>query len=176
MTSKTWEDFMGKINTKIMLLSILLLCYPLVAQEVDFTGKWQLNREKMQSSDFPDVVIEITQKEGIVDYTQNVKSSDGEFVTHMVLSLDGKESAYRDYKNKELKCSCVLEDGVLKIFHESHQRRSGKWVIVNIEEEHSLSPDGKTLSVIHYESWGDRPRGRWPNPMVFDKIGLPKSP
>lgn len=158
-----------------MVLSMLLLCCPIEAQEIDFSGKWQLNREKMQSSDFPDIVIEIIQKEGMIDYTQNVKSSDGKFITHMVLSLDGKESTYKDYKNKELKCSCVQENGVLKIFYESHQRRSGKWVIVNIEEEHSLSSDGKTLSVTHIESWGDRPRGRWPNPMVFDKIGLPKS-
>jgi hypothetical protein len=166
---------MRKKITNVMLLSMILFCYPTTAREIDFSGKWQLNHEKMQSSDFPNVIIEIIQKEGTIDYTQNVKSSDGEFVTHMVLPMDGKESTYKDYKNKELKCSCVLENGVLKIFHESHQRRSGKWVIVNIEEEHSLSPDGKTLSIIHIESWGDRPRGRWPNPMVFDKIDLPKS-
>ncbi len=158
-----------------MLLPVLLLCCPLAAQDIDFSGKWQLNHENAQLSDFPDVVIEIIQKEDIIDYTNNVKSSDGEFVTHMVLSLDGKEGTYKNWQNKELKCSCVMEKGILKLFYESHQRRSGKWVIVNIEEEHSLSADGITLSIVHIESWGDRPRGRWPNPMVFDKIGFPKS-
>ena len=166
---------MIKIKEKIMLLSVLSFCYPLAAQGIDFSGKWQLNHEKLPSSDFPDIVIEIIQNEAVIDYTKTVTSSDGEFVTHMVLPLGGKETTYKDYKNKELKCSCVLENGVLKIFYESHQRRSGKWVIVNIEEEHTLSPDGKTLSIIHIESWGNRPRGRWPNPMVFDKIGFPKS-
>jgi len=162
-----------KINANAILFSLLLFYYPITAQEIDFSGKWQLNHEKTQLSDMPDVVIEMIQKEGMIDYTKNVKSPDGEFVTHMVLSLDGKESTYKDYKNKELKCSCVLENGVLKIFYESHQRRSGNWVILNIEEELSLSPDGKTLSIIHFESWGDRPRGRWTNPMVFDKINFP---
>lgn len=166
---------MRKINMNAILVSLLLFCYPLAAQEADFSGKWQLNHEKTQMSDMSDVVIEIIQKEGIIDYMQNVKSRDRDYITHMILSLDGVEATYRNWQNKELKCSCVLENGTLKVFHESHQRRSGKWVIVNIEEEISLSPDGKTLSINHFESWGDRPKGRWPNPMVFDKIGFPKS-
>jgi hypothetical protein len=166
---------MRKINANVMLLSMLFLCYPITAQEMDFSGKWQMNHEKTQMSDFPDVVIEIEQSAGAIDYTKNVKSSEGEFVTHMVLSLDGKEGTYKNWQNKELKCSCVIEKGIMKLFYESHQRRSGKWVIVKMEEEHSLSPDGKTLSIIHIESWGDGPRGRWPNPMVLDKINIPKT-
>jgi hypothetical protein len=166
-------DIMKNRNPYIILLAVLFLYYPITAQDIDFSGKWQLNHEKMKFSDFPDIVIEIAQSAGAIDYTKNVKSSEGEFVTHMVLSLDGKEGTYKNWQNKELKCSCFMENEILKLLYESHQRRSGKWVIVNIEEEHSLYPDGKTLSIVHIESWGDRPRGRWPNPMVFDKIDFP---
>lgn len=158
-----------------MLLTMVFLCYPIAAQEIDFSGKWQMNHEKTQMSDMSDVVIEIIQKEGIIDYTRTVKSPPRDFVTHMILSLDGEECTYKNWQNKELKCSCVIEKGIMKLFYESHQRRSGKWVIVKMEEEHSLSPDGKTLSIIHIESWGGGPRGRWPNPMVLDKIDFPKS-
>ncbi len=165
---------MRKTNTSAILVSLLLFGYPLVAQETDFSGKWQLNHEKTQLQNMSDVIIEIIQKEDIIDYTQTVKTSERDFVMHMILSRDGVEGTYKNWQNKELKCSCVMENGVLKIFYESHQRRSGKWVIVNMEEEHSLSPDGKTLSVIHIESWGDRPRGRWPHPLVLEKIDFPK--
>jgi hypothetical protein len=33
-------------NAKIMLVSLWLFCYPLTAQEIDFSGKWQLSHEK----------------------------------------------------------------------------------------------------------------------------------
>lgn len=175
MKSKKRDIIVRKINTSAISILLLLFGYPLAAQEVDFSGKWQLNHEKTQMKDMSDVVIEIMQKEDIIDYMQTVKSSSRDYVMHMVLSLDGVEGTYKNWQNKELKCSCVMENEVLKISYESHQRRSGKWVIVNMEEEHSVSPDGKTLSVIHIESWGDRPRGRWPLPMVFDKIDHQKS-
>ena len=65
---------MKKLNANVMLLSLLWLYYPTTAQEIDFSGKWQLNHEKTQLSDLPDVVIEIRQKEDIIDYTRNVRS------------------------------------------------------------------------------------------------------
>lgn len=152
-----------------MLLSILLFCYPIEAQEVNFSGKWRLNHEKTQLSDMPDIFIEIIQKEGIINYTSTVKSSSRDYVMHMVLSLDGEEGTYKNWQNKELKCSCVMENGILKLFYESHQRRSGKWVILKMKDEHSLSPDGKTLSVDHAEWWDNR-GGKWPHPFVYDKL------
>ncbi|MDH5386340.1 MAG: hypothetical protein OEY18_16690, partial [Candidatus Aminicenantes bacterium] len=68
----------------------------------------------------------------------------------------------------QLKFSCAFRDGKLIVSYQSRQRRSEKWVILNIEEEHSLSADGRTLSIVHSERWGDR-GGKWPSPIVFDK-------
>jgi len=69
----------------------------------------------------------------------------------------------------DLKCCCAFSDGKLVVSYQSRQRRSGKWVILNIEEEHSLSDDGKTLSIAHSERWEGK-GGKWPPPMVFDKM------
>lgn len=117
----------------------------------------------------PDIIIEIIQKEGIIDYTKTVKLPKRDYVTHMVLSLDGEEGTYKNWQNKELKCSCVMENGILKLFYESYQMRSSKWVILKMRDEHSLSPDRKTLSVDHAEWWDNR-GGKWPHPLVYDKL------
>lgn len=166
---KDKEVTMKEIKGKATLLLILLLCYPLAAQEINFSGKWLLNQEKTKLGEMPEIVIEISQDEGIINYRKIVKGSSGERVTHMSLSMDGKEGSYTDSRGNQMKCSCGFGDGNLIVYSQSRQRRSGKWVILNIEEEHSLSPDGKTLSIIHTERWGDK-GGKWPNPMVFDKL------
>jgi len=122
---------MREMKITAALLFILLLFYPLAAQETNFSGKWTLNPEKTKLGEMPEIIIEIS-------YSQ-------------------------------LKCSCAFRDGNLIVYYQSRQRRSGKWVILNIEEEHSLSPDGKTLSIVHSERWDDK-GGKWPRPMVFDKL------
>lgn len=160
---------MKGIKRTAALLLILLLFYPLGAQETKYSGKWVLNREKTQLREMPEVIIEISQDKGIIHYRRTVKESGNEWVTQMSFSIDGKDGTYTDTRGYQLKCSCACRDGNLIVYYQSRQRRSGKWVILNIEEEHSLSPDGKTLSIAHSEKWGDK-GGKWPRPMVFDKL------
>jgi hypothetical protein len=159
---------MKEIKRTAALLFILLLFYPLAAQEINFAGKWVLNQEKTKMGEMPEVMIEISQDKGIINYLRIVKESGNEWVTQMSFSIDGKEGRYTDSRGNQLKCSCVFRDGKLVVSYQSRQRRSGKWVILNIEEEHSLSADGKTLSIAHSERWDDK-GGKWPRPMVFDK-------
>ena len=160
---------MKGIKRTAALLFILLLLYPLTAQETNFSGKWVLNREKTQLGEMPEIIIEISQDEGIIHYRRTVKESGNEWMTQMSFSMDGKEGSYTDSRGYQLKCSCACCDGNLIVHYQSRQRRSGKWVILNIEEEHSLSADGKTLSIAHSEKWDDK-GGKWPRPMVFDKL------
>ena len=151
------------------LLLILLLFYPLAAQQNNFSGTWVLNREKTQLGEMPEIIIEISQDKGIINYLRTVKESGNKWVTQMSFSTDGKEGSYTDSHEYQLKCSCTYRDGNLIIHYQSRQRRSGEWVILEIEEEHSLSADGKTLSIAHSERWDDK-GGKWPRPMVFDKL------
>jgi len=160
---------MKEIIRAAALLLILLLFYPLGAQETNYSGMWVLNREKTQLGEMPEIIIEISQDNGIINYMRIVKESGNKWVTQMSFSTDGKEGSYTDSRGYQLKCSCACRDGNLIINYQSRQRRSGKWVILEIEEEHSLSADGKTLSIAHSERW-DGKGGKWPKPMVFDKL------
>jgi hypothetical protein len=159
---------MKEIKRTAALLFTLFLFYPLAAQQTSFSGKWVLNPEKTKMGEMPEIILDILQDEGIIHYRRTVKESGNEWVTRMSLSMDGKEGNYTDSSGNQLKCSCAFRDGKLVVSYQSRQRRSGKWVILNIEEEHSLSADGKTLSIAHSEKWDDK-GGKWPSPLVFDK-------
>jgi hypothetical protein len=159
---------MKEIKRTSALLFILLLFYPLAAQETDFSGKWELNQEKTKMGEMPEIILEISQTEAVIHYHKTVKESRNEWVTQMSFSTDGKEGSYTDSGGNQVKCSCAFCGGKLVVSYQSRQRRSGKWVILEIEEEHSLSADGKTLSVAHSERWDDK-GGKWPRPIVFDK-------
>ena len=159
---------MKEIKRTAALLFILLLFCPLAAQETSFSGKWVLNPEKTKLGELPEIILEISQSEAVIHYKKTVKESGNEWVTRMSLSMDGKEGSYTDSRGNQLKCSCTFRDGKLVVSYQSRQRRGGKWVILEIEEEHSLSADGKTLSVAHSERWDDK-GGKWPRPVVFDK-------
>jgi len=127
-----------------------------------------LNPEKTKLGELPEIILDISQAKAVIHYKKTVKESGKEWVTQMSLSMDGKEGSYTDSGGNQLKCSCAFRDGKLVVSYQSRQRRSGKWVILEIEEEHSLSADGKTLSVAHSERWDDK-GGKWPRPIVFDK-------
>jgi len=159
---------MKEIKRTSALLFILLLFYPLAAQQTRFSGTWVLNPEKTQLGELPEIILEISQTEAVIHYHKTVKESRNEWMTQMSFSTDGKEGSYTDSRGYRLKCSCAFREGHLIINYQSRQRRSGKWIILEIEEEHSLSADGKTLSIDHSERW-DGKGGKWPKPMVFDK-------
>jgi hypothetical protein len=159
---------MKEIKGIAALLLILLLFYPLAAQQTNFSGKWVLNPEKTKLGEMPEIILDISQTEAVIHYRKTVKESGNEWVTQMSFSMDGKKGSYTDSRGNQMKCSCAFREGKLVVSYQSRQRRSGKWVVLDIEEEHSLSANGKTLSIVHSEKWEDRGR-KWPSPMVFDK-------
>ena len=160
-------------NTKwaAALLGLILVYYPLypqTAQEFRFSGRWVLNREKTGIAGLPDIAIEISRAEGVIHYRKTVRDSQNEWLTQMALAADGQEGGYTDSQGNRLKCSAALHDGDLTLVYQSRQMRSGKWVILDMEDEHSVSPDGKTMSIAHAERWEGN-GGKWPRPMVFDR-------
>lgn len=159
---------MKEIKRIAALLLILLLFYPLAGQQTNFSGKWVLNPEKTKLGEMPEIILDISQTEAVIHYRKTVKESGNEWVAQMSFSMDGKEGSYTDSRGNQMKCSCAFREGKLVVSYQSRQRRSGKWVVLDIEEEHSLSANGKTLSIVHSERWEDRGR-KWPSPMVFDK-------
>jgi len=160
---------MKKIKRHAALVSLLLLVFLLAAQDARFSGRWIMNREKTQMAQLPDITIEISQAEGVIHYRKTVKDSQNEWLTQMDLSADGKEGSYVDHLGNRLKCSCAFRNGNLVLAYQSKQMRSGKWVILDIEEEHSLSADGENLSIAHSESWEGK-RGIFPHLVVFDRL------
>ncbi|MDH4270517.1 MAG: S41 family peptidase [Candidatus Aminicenantes bacterium] len=151
----------------LCLLGLLLLISPLFAQDARFSGRWVMNHDKTQMQ-LPDNTIEISQAEGVIHYRQTVKDSQNVWVTQMALSADGKEGSYTNYQGIRLKCSATFRDGKLNLAYKSRQRRSGKWVILDMEDVHSLSEDGKTLSIDHTEAWEGK-KGKYPRALVFDR-------
>jgi len=159
---------MKDIKILAAILGLVLLVYPLAGQEARFSGRWVLNREKTQMQ-LRDVTIEISQVGGVLHYRETVKDSQNEWVTDMALPADGRETTWTDRNGTRLKCSGVVRDGTFVLAHESRQRRSGKWVILDMQDVHSLSEDGKTLSIDHTESWEGK-KGKYPHPLVFDRL------
>jgi len=163
---------MKAIKSAAALLFVFLLLSPMTAQEQEketpFTGTWVFNREKSEMSDMPDIVIEISQTEGAILFRKSVKDAQNEWLTRMELPADGREASYKDWNGNTLSCSGAFREGRFILTYQSRQRRSGKWVILDMEEVFSLSEDGKTLSVDHTEAWEGK-KGKYPRPMVFDK-------
>ena len=159
---------MKNIKRHAAILGFLLLFYPLAAQDARFSGRWVMNHDKTQIPNMLDDTIEISQAEGVIHYRQTVKDSQNVWLTEMDLSADGREGSYTHRLGDKLKCSGVFRDGKFILAYQSKQRRSGKWVILEMKDELSVSADGKTLSIVHEEHW-DGKGGRWPRPMVFDK-------
>lgn len=159
---------MKEIKKYAIVLGLLWLACPLVAQDARFSGRWVMNREKTQLGAMPDNTIEISQAEGIIHYRQTMKDSQNVWVMQMELTADGREGSYTNYQGIRLKCSATFRGGKLYLTYQSRQRRSGKWVILDMKDELSVSADGKTLSIVHEEGW-DGKRGRWPRPMVLDR-------
>ncbi len=159
---------MKEIKILAAILGLFLLVYLLPAQDNRFSGRWVMNREKTQLGQMPDNTIEISQAEGVIRYRQTVKDAQNVWVTEMALSADGKEGSYTNYQGIRLKCSAIFRDGKLYLAYQSRQRRSGKWVILEMKDELSVSTDGMALSIAHEEHW-DGKGGRWPRPMVFDR-------
>jgi len=151
-----------------VILGFLFLCYHLGAQDNRFMGRWVLNHDKTKIPNIPDNTIEISQAGGVIHYRQTVKDSQNEWLTQMDLAADGKEGSYTHRLGDKLKCSGVFRDGKFMLAYQSKQMRSGKWVILEMKDELSVSADGKTLSIAHEEHW-DGKGGKWPQPMVFDK-------
>lgn len=163
---------MNRSKRRMMILWVTLpfcLVLSLAAQEAVFTGRWFLNREKTQMSDLPDMTIEISRADGVVHFRGNGLAPQNPWSISMDLPADGTETVYKDQRGNQLKCSGAFREGMFVLSYQSRQRRSGQWVIVDIREEHSLSTDGKTMTVVHWEKWEERKYGRWPEPMVFDR-------
>ena len=149
---------MKKITVSIIILSIVLF-YSLsgVAQQIDLTGKWEIDKDK---SDFgplsqanPDMILTIEQNNNNIKINSFMRielinretSTDNEYL------IDGKEHTFKNEDGKELKYTCRYEND--KIILDSEQML--KRIINNVEStipgnSHSvyeLSDDGKVLTV-----------------------------
>jgi len=150
------------------LLCVVSLASPLVAQGIRLEGRWTLNRERTRLPNMPQITLEIRQTATGVDYRKTAKDPQNEWVTHMVVPADGRETTWTDWNGTRLKCSGVVRGGTFVLAYESRQMRGGKWVILRMEDMHTVSEDGRTLSIAHTEAWEGK-RGRYPNPLVFDR-------
>lgn len=101
---------MKNIKRQAIVLSLLLLFYPLAAQDARFSGRWIMNRDKTQMPQMPDITIEISQSEGFIHYRKTVKDSQNVWLTQMELPADGKEGSYTDHLGNRLKCSCAFHE------------------------------------------------------------------
>jgi CubicO group peptidase (beta-lactamase class C family) len=145
------------------------------ARQVDFSGAWTVNSAKTGIAGLPAYTVRIVQSDAEIDYSTTVPQPGGPALTsRRVMPLDGREVSWTDHRGKVLPCSATLRGSQLVIRFQSEQMRRGSPVLLQMEEEHSLSPDGRVMSVVHREGAVAAGRmGSYPNPIVFDRVAGP---
>ena len=150
---------MKKLYVSIIVISIVLF-YSLsgVAQQIDLTGKWEVDKDKSEFGPLtqanPDMILTIEQNDNTIKINSFMRielinretSTDNEYLIY------GKEHIFKNEDGKELKYTCRYEND--KIILDSEQML--KRIINNVEStipgnSHSvyeLSDDGKVLTVV----------------------------
>ena len=134
----------------------------LAAADEGFAGTWKLDVGKssmgeMYSDVVPDITLALSMEGAKLTVRRIVAVMGMERSSLLVLTTDGKECVNDGESLKGLKSTCRLDGGKLKI---SGEREGVRMTITgdaepqtehfsyHIEEEYSVAPDGKTLTVV----------------------------
>jgi hypothetical protein len=147
----------------------LLFALPMTGQDMDFTGKWVIDKERTELAGLPDLTIEISVTEDVIDFKKTQTSQPRNIVWHMILSPDGREGTYTSVRGNELTCSGQIVEGKLVILSVSEATRDGRLVFRDVREEYSLSADGNVLFLSHRSSL-DGQTSTLPKPIIFNRV------
>ncbi len=114
----------------------LFFALPLIGQDMDFTGKWLIDKERTELAGLPDVTIEISVTGDAIEFKKAQVSQPRNIVWHMILSPDGREGTYTTIRGNELRCSGQIVDGKLVILSVSEAIRDGRLVFGDVREEY----------------------------------------
>ncbi|MEW6363448.1 MAG: serine hydrolase domain-containing protein [Acidobacteriota bacterium] len=143
---------------------------------VDFSGRWIVNLEETGIPGLPVFVLAFVQSADSIEVSSYFPGEEETPGRTMVLPLDGREVTYADRTGKALPCSASLSGGELRIRYQSEQVRKGKKVVLQIEEDHTIADDGRSMSVVHREG-PPGALGAYPRPIVLDRYeGALKAP
>jgi hypothetical protein len=154
-----------------MLVLLGLTATAAVAQTPDLSGEWKLNSGRsdlgeMAAAD-PSIILSIHQESGVLTMRKAITIVGREVVKNFRYTLDGKESLNAGESIKELKGFAAFVKGVLAVRSEQEgmtMTSNGvsepeiEYFKYNSVEAFSLSPDGKTLTLVHDQQMPDGAR------------------
>jgi hypothetical protein len=138
----------------------------LAAADEAFAGTWKLDKGKstmghMYYDTVPDITLVLAIDGPKLTIRRTVAVGGTESSTQIVLTMDGKECLNDGESLKGLKSTCMLEGGKMRIAGMREAMRVGMrmtddgggvpqtdFFAYKIEEEYSLSADGKVMTVV----------------------------
>ena len=149
----------------VALLTVCLIVPLVAADKADFSGDWSFNEAKSTLDDmgtqFVQTKMSVTQSGNDMTVAKTFESPDqGEMVSDEKLTLDGAECKSEIWGGTPRVSTANWNDkgDMLKIATTITFERDGQQSTMDMNEEWSLSEDGKMLSVKHSSSseWGER--------------------
>ncbi len=150
-------------------------------QTTNFSGQWKLNARKSDLGTIGGFLSEVTldiQHEGINLTIKRTRAlRDRNWITEAKYTADKKECLNDGESLKELKSVCYFENDKLIIKGEEEGFQTiyiednppyNEYFRINSEEEYSLSPDKKTLTIKQISQTN---QGEIKVLLVYDKIG-----
>jgi len=142
--------------------------------ELNFSGEWQLNKEKSnfgesgRGSRMAATKMIISQKENLKTERFSLNRDGEEVTTEETLTLDGKECKNETTRGERISTANISEDGKnLTINTTMKMERQGNEFEMQIKEVWSLENDGDSL-VIDYTTTTSR--GERNRTLYYDKV------
>jgi len=160
---------------------------PVAAQNKNFSGSWRLDAGRCSLSEIspyfqPDIRMDIRHTEGRISIKKAIIGTTQTINREASYTTDRKESLHSGQGIKDLKGVCYWENDRLIIDGEEEGAMAAmssgggepartEYFRYSIREEYSLSPDGKTLTIVTVIRV---PEGEKKGTYVFDRTdGLP---
>jgi len=169
--------------TVVFLGVLFILVFPALSwlQPTNFSGQWKLNARKSYAGGiggFPSEMTLDIQHEGIYLTIKSTSAlRDRNWITEAKYTTDKKECLNDGESLKELKSVCYFENDKLIIKGEEEGFQTtyiednppyDEYFRINSEQEYSLSPDKKTLTIKQISQTN---QGEIKVILVYDKIG-----
>ena len=166
------------IKTNCFVVIFALTAGILLAQSLDFSGEWELNISKSEappSWSIPAMTLHIRQEGVLLTVEKKIRGA----VTVRRYTTDGREFLNAGSSLKDLKGTARLDSGRIYIRTEEEVMTvtyspafpdgTNEYSRTIIEEEYSLSVDGRMLKVTQF--LGIREEGSESMKLVFEKVG-----
>jgi hypothetical protein len=158
-----------KYNSQLLLILLFASLFALAGAKPDFSGKWQLDKDKSFSNP-PGLeqTLNVTHTGDQLKMEAHVKTARGEQDVNETYTIDGKEYEFKPQQppNAKGKRKTVWLPNGQSLMVSDEVSVDGK-VVSQVMRKWTLSADGKTLTIDYYF---DDQRGSFEAKRVFFKV------